>query len=192
MNHIVPVMGARGHGRESERDAHSFSVRSEKVIAGSRRAWRAREGEKRFWQVRRDEMRVVTEGGFEARPPHAGGVVAETRARGAQSRARRRARPGGARGLVEALAESGAGWRALPAGASGREARGSGRRARRAARRSARRPALYGAREAEAAGRAHTVAPSALHGSSGAGLPGSAQASVDLSPSLDMKKSSLI
>ena len=129
MNHIVPVMGARGHGRESERDAHSFSVRSEKVIAGSRRAWRAREGEKRFWQVRRDEMRVVTEGGFEARPPHAGGVVAETRARGAQSRARRRARPGGARGLVEALAESGAGWRALPAGASGREARGSGRRA---------------------------------------------------------------
>ena len=124
MNHIVPVMGARGHGRESERDAHSFSVRSEKVIAGSRRAWRAREGEKRFWQVRRDEMRVVTEGGFEARPPHAGGVVASTRAGEAQSRARRRAGPGGAGGSVKASAESGAGWRALPAGASRREAQG--------------------------------------------------------------------
>ena len=35
---------ARGRGRESEREAHSISVRSEKVIAGSGRAWRASEG----------------------------------------------------------------------------------------------------------------------------------------------------
>ena len=111
----------RGGERARSRAGRARASRSR----ASQRARRAREGEKKVRRHRREREKGCFRRVFEARPPHAGGLGADQRARGAKSRRRCRAGLGGAREWSESRRRCRAGLAraAVPARATRREAR---------------------------------------------------------------------